>query len=805
MSTTSHDDAAADLPGTAEQEVLDQAPPEARERWTDLAERVEAAQFAYYVRDSPVISDAEFDALFRELEELEDQHPDLRGPDSPTQRVGGTYSTEFDTVEHRQQMMSLEDVFSLDELAEWVARVQGEIGRADVAFTAELKIDGLAVNLSYEHGRLVRAATRGDGRVGEDVTLNVRTIDSVPAQLSGTDHPAVLEVRGEVFFPVAAFEELNASLVAAGKDPFANPRNSAAGSLRQKDPRITASRKLDMIAHGVGAIDWGDIPAARRPGTQHEMYDQLAAWGLPVSAQTARVTSRAELEEMIAYHGEHRHDGVHEIDGIVVKVDDFALQRQLGATSRVPRWAVAYKYPPEEVNTTLLDIRVNVGRTGRVTPYGVMEPVLVAGSTVAMATLHNANEVRRKGVLIGDTVVLRKAGDVIPEIVAPVVDLRDGSEREFVMPAECPSCGTALAPAKESDVDLRCPNTQHCPAQLWARVEFIGSRGALDIEALGEESALALTNPDARRDAALAALAAGHAVETENGTVRLPEGSPLPPEEELVALGLPPVQQPALTSEAELFDLTAEDLRDVWVWQPKTVRGKETGDWRCVRAFWTKEQRRADGTVRVPTKPTKTLETMLAELEKAKSQPLWRVLVALSIRHVGPTAARALATELGSIDAIRAAEPEALAAVDGVGPTIAEAVADWFAEPGPGEEPNWHLEVVEAWRAAGVRMADERDESVPRTLEGLTIVVTGSLEHYSRDSAKEAIITRGGKASGSVSKKTDFVVVGENAGSKETKARELGRPILDEAGFAALLAGGPDAVRTEDGDDGDAT
>ena len=790
MST--HDDA-ADLPVTTA-DVPPEAPPEARERWAELAERVEAAQFAYYVRDAPTISDAEFDALFRELEQLEEEHPDLRTPDSPTQRVGGTYSTEFATVEHRQQMMSLEDVFSLEELAEWVARVQREIGRTDVAFTAELKIDGLAVNLSYEHGRLVRAATRGDGRVGEDVTLNVRTIDSVPTTLTGPAVPDFIEVRGEVFFPVAAFEELNASLVAAGKPPYANPRNSAAGSLRQKDPRVTAARKLDMIAHGVGAIDWGEVPPEERPTTQHAMYDLLAAWGLPVSPHTRRVTSEAELEELIAYHGEHRHDGVHEIDGIVVKVDDFALQRQLGATSRVPRWAVAYKYPPEEVTTKLLDIRVNVGRTGRVTPYGVMEPVLVAGSTVAMATLHNANEVKRKGVRIGDTVVLRKAGDVIPEIVAPVVDLRDGTEREFVMPTECPSCGAPLAPAKESDVDLRCPNAEHCPAQLAARVEFIASRGALDIEALGEEAALALTNPDARRPAALAALASGHAIETETGTVRLAEGQELPSEEELIALGLPPVQQPPLTSEAQLFDLTAEDLRDVWVWQPKTVRGEETGDWRCVRAFWTKEQRNADGTVRVPTKPSKNLERMLTELEKAKTQPLWRVLVALSIRHVGPTAARALATEFGSIDAIRSATVEELAAVDGVGPTIAEAVKDWFAEPGPGAEPNWHLEVIEAWRAAGVRMADERDDSVPRTLEGLTVVVTGSLENYSRDSAKEAIIARGGKASGSVSKKTDFVVVGENAGSKETRARELGRPILDEAGFEALLAGGPEAV-----------
>ncbi|WP_416380867.1 NAD-dependent DNA ligase LigA [Georgenia sp. H159] len=808
VSTTSHDDAATGLPTSAPARDAGHAPPEARERWTDLAEQVESAQFAYYVRDAPTISDAEFDAMFRELEELEEQHPDLRTPDSPTQRVGGTYSTEFDTVEHRQQMMSLEDVFSLEELAEWVARVQAEIGRTDVAFTAELKIDGLAVNLSYEDGRLVRAATRGDGRVGEDVTLNVRTIDSVPATLAGSDHPALIEVRGEVFFPVAAFEELNASLVAAGKAPFANPRNSAAGSLRQKDPRVTAARRLDMIAHGVGAVDWGAVPAADRPTTQHGMYERLAAWGLPVSSETRRVSSRAELEELIAYQGEHRHDGVHEIDGIVVKVDDLSLQRQLGATSRVPRWAVAYKYPPEEVTTKLLDIRVNVGRTGRVTPYGVMEPVVVAGSTVAMATLHNANEVRRKGVRIGDTVVLRKAGDVIPEIVAPVVGLRDGSEREFVMPADCPSCGTPLAPAKESDVDLRCPNAQHCPAQLSARVEFIASRGALDIEALGEEAALALTNPDARRQSALDALAAGGVIETEEGTVELAEGQHLPDDEDaLAALGVPRPQRPVLTSEAGLFDLTVDDLADVRTWYEIRKDGEPTGRWALRRYFWTEDKHHPATRTREartePGGPKANTVRMIEELEKAKSQPLWRVLVALSIRHVGPTAARALATELGSVEEIRSATVERLAAVDGVGPTIAEAVKDWFAEPEAGDEPNWHLDVVSAWERAwersGRRLADERDESVPRTLEGMTVVVTGSLENFSRDSAKEAIIARGGKASGSVSKKTDFVVVGENAGSKEDKARELGRPILDEAGFEALLAGGREAVTPDGG------
>ncbi|WP_370276000.1 NAD-dependent DNA ligase LigA [Georgenia sp. SYP-B2076] len=753
------------------------AAPDVRQRWAELAEELDAAQFAYYVRDAPTISDAEYDGLMRDLEALEAAHPDLRVPESPTQRVGGTFSTEFATVTHLQPMQSLDDVFSLEELREWAARVHAAAGRTDVAMTCELKIDGLAVNLLYEDGRLVRAATRGDGRTGEDVTLNVRTIRSIPHQLTGADHPARIEIRGEVFFPVAAFEDLNASLVEAGKAPFANPRNSAAGSLRQKDPRVTASRQLDMIAHGVGALDWGAAAPPTAFTSQSHLYDQLAAWGMPVSTHTRVVRSRADAEEMIAYYGEHRHEVEHEIDGIVIKVDDFALQRQMGSTSRAPRWAAAYKYPPEEVNTRLLDIRVHVGRTGRVTPYGVMEPVLVAGSTVAMATLHNANEVRRKGVLIGDTVVLRKAGDVIPEIVAPVVDLRDGSERPFVMPEACPSCGTPLAPAKEGDVDLRCPNARSCPAQLTERVAHIASRGALDIEALGGEAALALTDPEAgREDAALAlAVAAGH--------------GPVPGADALAAAEaeLPARQRPVLTTEAGLFDLTAEALADVRVWREIKKDGARTGRWEQRPFFWTTPTYKKDGTFSKPSKPTATTERMIAELDKAKAQPLWRVLVALSIRHVGPTAARALATELGAMRAIEDAGTEELAAVDGVGPVIAEALKEWFKE-------DWHQEILERWAASGVRMADERDESVARTLEGLTVVVTGSLETFTRDSAREAIIVRGGKAAGSVSKKTDFVVVGANAGTKEDKARDLGRPILDEAGFAALLAGGPDAV-----------
>lgn len=719
----------------------------ARHRWEEVAGEVRDHQFAYYVRDAPVVSDAEYDALLRRLEALEAAHPELRTPESPTQTVGGTFSTEFAAVDHVERMLSLDNAFSAEDLAAWDARVRRELdgGAAGLHYLCELKIDGLAVALLYENGRLVRAATRGDGRTGEDVTLNVRTIEGVPHVLTGDDHPRLIEVRGEVFLPVAGFEELNAAQVAAGKAPFANPRNSAAGSLRQKDPRVTASRPLRMYCHGIGALRWDGRDAAT--ARQSETYALLASWGLPVSPYTQVVDDLDGVWRLIDHHGAHRHDVEHEIDGVVVKVDETALQRRLGATSRAPRWAIAYKYPPEEVNTRLLDIRVNVGRTGRVTPYGVMEPALVAGSTVEMATLHNASEVRRKGVLIGDMVVLRKAGDVIPEIVGPVVDLRDGTEREFVMPTHCPSCGTALAPAKEGDVDIRCPNARSCPSQLRERVFHIASRSALDIEAMGWEAAIALTDPEL--------------------------GRPEDAEGER--------QTPVLDSEAGLFDLSREDLADVRVWREKKAKGVGTGVWEQVPFFFTR------GTAKADPKPTATTEKLFEQLELGKSRPLWRVLVALSIRHVGPTAARALATELGSLDAIRAASEEELAAVEGVGPTIAAAVRDWFAE-------DWHREIVERWAAAGVRTADERDASVARTLEGLTVVVTGSLDGFSRDGAKEAIIARGGKAAGSVSKKTDFVVVGENAGSKEAKARELGLPILDEAGFAALLEGGPAAV-----------
>ncbi|KKC03898.1 NAD-dependent DNA ligase LigA [Mycobacterium nebraskense] len=681
----------------------DSVAPEVRRQWQELAGEVREHQFRYYIKDAPIVSDAEFDTMFNELLALEDRYPELRVPDSPTQLVGGAgFATDFTEAEHLERMLSLDDVFDRDELVAWSNRVENEIGR-EPYYLCELKIDGVALSLVYRDGRLERAATRGDGRVGEDVTLNARTIDDVPERLTASDDlpiPAVLEVRGEVFFMLADFEALNASLVEDGKAPFANPRNSAAGSLRQKNPAVTARRKLRMICHGIGRTD-GFAPA-----TLHDAYTALKAWGLPVAEQTARVRGLAAVEDRIGYWGEHRYEIDHEIDGVVVKVDDFTLQRRLGTTSRAPRWAVAYKYPPQEAQTKLLDIRVNVGRTGRVTPFAFMTPVKVAGSTVGLATLHNAAEVKRKGVLIGDTVMIRKAGDVIPEVLGPVVDLRDGSEREFVMPTTCPECGTTLAPAKEGDADIRCPNARSCPAQLRERVFHVAGRGALDIEGLGYEAAIAL-------------LKAG-----------------------------------AIADEGDLFTLTEDDLLRTDLFRTKAGSLSANG------------------------------RRLLDNLDKAKTVALWRVLVALSIRHVGPTAARALATEFGSLDAIMAASTEQLAAVEGVGPTIAAALTEWFTV-------DWHRAIVDKWRAAGVRMADERDASVPRTLEGLTIVVTGSLAGFSRDDAKEAIIARGGKAAGSVSKKTDYVVAGDAPGSKYDKAVELGVPVLDEDGFRKLLAEGP--------------
>jgi DNA ligase (NAD+) len=692
-----------------------EVPDEVRHEWTELAEQARAHQFAYHVLDAPTVSDGEYDVLMRRLNALEEEYTDLRTPDSPTQQVGGTaFSTDFQAVDHLERMLSLDNAFSEDEVRAWAARVERDTGGAELHYLCELKIDGLAVNLLYERGRLVRALTRGDGRTGEDVTLNLRTIAGVPEQLRGDDVPPLVEIRGEVFFPIESFAELNAAQVEAGKAPYANPRNAAAGSLRQKDPRVTASRPLHMLVHGIGKQEGLTLDR------QSAAYEHMHAWGMPTSTHYRVFATVDEVIAFIRSTGEHRHDVEHEIDGVVVKVDEIAVQRQLGATSRAPRWAIAYKYPPEEVNTRLLDIQVGVGRTGRVTPFAVMEPVVVAGSTVERATLHNADEVRRKGVLIGDTVVLRKAGDVIPEILGPVVALRDGSEREFVMPTHCPSCGSELAPEKEGDKDIRCPNSRSCPQQLRERLAGLASRGALDIEALGWEGAGAL-------------LEAG-----------------------------------VLEDEGALFGLGEKEIAQV----PLFTRAARKTD---------PEEAVVDGRV-LSANGTKLVENLAV----AKDQPLWRVIVALSIRHVGPTAARALAQHFGAMEAIRAATVEQLSAVEGVGSVIAESVRDWFDKP----ENDWHVHIVEQWAADGVRMVDERDESIAQTLEGLTVVVTGSLEGFSRDGAKEAILARGGKAAGSVSKKTDYVVVGPGAGSKETKARELGLTILDEAGFVRLLETG---------------
>nr|WP_242609570.1 NAD-dependent DNA ligase LigA [Agromyces ramosus] len=734
-----------------------------------LTIRINEARDAYYERDTTIISDAEYDGLMHELEALERAYPELQSQDSPTLTVGGRGETTlFAPVEHAERMLSLDNVFSSDELAEWATRAEAAAGRP-VHWLCELKIDGLAINLRYQNGRLVTAATRGDGRVGEDVTENIRYIPSIPTRLAGTGHPPLVEVRGEVFFPVAAFDELNAKQAAAGEREFANPRNAASGSLRQKAEGKNAAQlalmrdrldRLRMLVHGIGA--WPDPPVS----SQSEVYELLASWGLPTSAHFRVLDSVQGVQEFVAYHGEHRHDVEHEIDGIVVKVDELALHDELGATSRAPRWAIAYKYPPEQVNTKLLDIVVSVGRTGRATPFAVMEPVRVAGSVVRQATLHNQEVVKAKGVLIGDTVVLRKAGDVIPEVLGPVVELRDGTEHAFVMPSECPECGTPLRPMKEGDIDLRCPNAESCPAQVRGRVEHIGSRGALDVEALGEVSAAALTHP------------------------AVPEVPPLP-------------------TEAGLFDLTVRELFPIEV----VVRDVETGlprledDGTPVYRAPFRRIRRRTGRDADPAYdpdaaefagdathvPSKAAYELIANLELAKSKPLWRLLVALNIRHVGPVAARALAEHFGSLDGIRASTDADLAEVDGVGPTIADSLREWFAV-------DWHRDIVDRWAASGVQFATPGHAgpgaaaAAGGVLAGLTVVATGSLEGFTREGAQEAIIAAGGKAASSVSKNTDFVAAGPGAGSKLAKAESLGVRVIDAAQFARLVTEGPGAL-----------
>lgn len=668
----------------------------ARHRMTELINEIRDHQFKYYVLDQPTVTDAQFDSLLKELQKLEDKNPELREADSPTQHVGGGFSTQFEQRDHIEKMMSLDNVFDLDELSTWFDRVEKDISAPH--YLCEVKVDGLAINLTYENGALTRGLTRGNGVTGEDVTLNVKTIRNLPHQLVGDSVPALIEIRGEVFFPIAAFNELNESLEEAGKQVFANPRNGAAGSLRQKDPRVTASRPLSVVVHGVGAKEGISFES------QSGAYEVLKKLGLPTSDRFKVCGTRKEVEKFIQYYADHRHDVEHEIDGVVIKVDSLSQQQQLGFTSRAPKWAIAYKYPPEEVTTKLLDIKVSVGRTGRVTPFAFMEPVKVAGSTVTNATLHNAEEIVRKGVLIGDIVVIRKAGDVIPEVLGPVLEKRTGNETAFVMPTQCPECGSQLRAMSDGDVDIRCPNTQSCPAQLRERIYYIGSRAALDIDILGYEAAVALLDAKIIKD------------------------------------------------ESDLFDLTASKL--------------------VTSEFFTKK----DGT------PAANVEKLLAALEEAKTRPLWRTLVALSIRHVGPTAAQGLSAALGSIDAISHATAEQLADVDGVGQIIADSIVEWFAV-------DWHRAIIEKWSAAGVRMVNEPTELLPQTLAGLTFVVTGGLESFTRDGISETITAHGGKAASSVSKKTDYVLVGTDPGSKLAKAQELGVPVIDEAKFKELLAG----------------
>ena len=668
----------------------------ARHRMSELINEIRDHQFKYYVLDAPTLTDAEFDGLLIELTQLEAQYPELREADSPTQNVGGGFATHFEQRDHIEKMMSLDNVFDLDELKLWFERVEKEV--PNPTYICELKVDGLAINLTYENGQLVRGLTRGNGVTGEDVTLNVKTIKNLPHTLKGKYLPSLIEIRGEVFFPLAAFNELNEGLEESGKTLFANPRNAAAGSLRQKDPRVTAQRPLSVVVHGIGA----------RQGiafdSQSSAYEALAELGLPTSDRVKVCKSKAEVAKFIAYFEEHRHDVEHEIDGVVIKVDSLVEQQQLGFTSRAPKWAIAFKYPPEEVTTKLLDIKVSIGRTGRVTPFAFMEPVKVAGSTVTNATLHNAEEIVRKGVLIGDVVVIRKAGDVIPEVLGPVVERRTGKEHAFVMPTHCPECGFELRAMSAGDVDIRCPNTQSCPAQLRERIYYIGSRAALDIDVLGYEAAVAL------------------------------------------------LEAKIITDESDLFNVTAQKLA--------------TSD------FFMKK----DGTAGA------NVSKLLAALEDAKARPLWRTLVALSIRHVGPTAAQALATHFGSIEKISKANAQELADIDGVGATIAQSIVEWFSI-------DWHQEIISKWSKAGVRVVAEVEVQLPQTLSGLTFVVTGGLESYSRDSIAETIAAHGGKSSSSVSKKTNYVLVGTDPGSKLAKAQELGVPVIDEATFKQLLNG----------------
>ena len=827
-----HTAAGADLPfglsGTdtdiavlAHIDVASLTPARAAQLHQALAAWAERDQIDYYIHNDSASSDAAYDARMRLLQALEKAFPALDIPSSPTHRVGGTFSNEFPSVRHPSQMLSLDDVFSLQELRDWYDGVRAELGVKDgerLQMTCEVKIDGLALNLIYRDGVLVQGLTRGDGVTGEDITANVRTIRNIPAQLDGSraDIPHLLEVRGEVFMRFDDFHALNKAREDRGEAPFANPRNAAAGSLRQKDPRITAERRLTFYAHGLGLVEW--TQAEREAGDdlvdQSQAYDLYDRWGIPTSPHNRVVHTFAEIEKMVGYYHEHRFDIEHALDGIVVKVDSRDLQRRLGVTSRAPHWAIAYKYPPEEVNTRLRDIIVQVGRTGRVTPVAVLDPVYVAGSTVSAATLHNEDEVRRKNILIGDTVVIHKAGDVIPELVGPVLADRKGREgelRAFHMPTKCPSCGTPLVHQKAGDVDWRCPNAEGCPAQIVNRVLHVGSRTAFDIDSLGIEVATALCEPEHDRPDSPAVYVPPETVRENKWQtgIKVAPGQEPEPYELVEGLQLPASQEPVLASEADIFDLTAEKLRDVRVWREiavveeksvdkdgkkRTVRTKRGGSglWTTVPAFWNEAKRNAKGEVTTPARPSKNTLQLLDELSKAKDADLWRVLVALSIRHTGGPTARLIANSLRSLDAVENATKEDLMAINGIGEDTAAAVVDWFARA---KDPSdWRHDLLAKWTAAGIGSKKEEGSGLPQTLAGVTVVVTGTLDSYSREAAKEAIEARGGKAAGSVSRKTGFVVVGANPGSKATKAEQLGVPILDEAGFERLLHDGPEGL-----------
>ncbi|PLS75068.1 MAG: NAD-dependent DNA ligase LigA [Actinobacteria bacterium] len=669
--------------------------PDPAARAEELRANVEHHDIAYHQLDAPEISDADYDALVRELAAIEEAHPDLATPGSPTQRVGAAPSALFAPVQHRSRMMSLDNVTSLEELLAWGKRMERFIS-GDVDYVCELKIDGVAISLLYEDGRYVRAATRGDGRTGEDVTANVATVAAIPQRLDledGATPPSLLEVRGEVYMPTSAFEELNRRQADAGGRLFANPRNAGAGSLRQKDARITASRQLGYWAYQIGEMEGGPVFSRHS-----ETLDYLRGAGFPVNPEIAVIATLDDVHAFCGRWEQHRHDLDYEIDGVVVKVDDLAQRAELGATSKAPRWAIAYKFPPEERATLLKQITVSIGPSGRATPFAVLEPVFVGGSTVGMATLHNEDQVAAKDVREGDTVIVRKAGDVIPEVVGPVLSLRPEGLPEWSFPATCPSCGGPLVRAPGAS-DTNCTNVE-CPAQRVRRVEHFASRGAMDIEGLGER------------------------------TVRL------------------------------FFDRgLVQDVGDIYAIDLDRVRGLE-----------------GFGEISVGN--------LAGAIEASKQRSLANLLVALAIPHVGSTGAQALARSLGHLDRIVGATVEELAAVEGVGPTIAKSVHDFFANPR-------NQAVLDKLRAAGVNLEGPGAPDLPQTLAGMSVVVTGTLERCSREAAEEAIKARGGKAPGSVSKKTTAVVAGEAPGqAKVTKAADLGVPIITEDDFEHLLETG---------------